>query len=268
MQVLTVCPNECVSLHVSTRVCVRTHVCVCVFEAEHNKYDQSTAPGARAQITEISLRHQGPMTNTQACTYISMCVCVRKISSVTKRRWQRAAIGAERSNPRLNRSAWLQCVRMCHKMSLERGHMTVTLISCSVPTFYLSQCCVCSHCRKLQPILNKSLVEGGKTAIPAILELFNCFSHHSSEKNASCSLINLRIWCFLQSIVTSNNEYLDFCLLVEKTLKDAVRLGESDEDFFESKKIIWRPINHGNNCWWQPLASLSVLLIYSILFSL
>lgn len=40
--------------------------------------------------------------------------------------------------------------------------------------------------------------------------------------------------------MTLNKESLDFGLLVEKTLqlKDVVRLGKSDEDFFESKKII------------------------------
>lgn len=65
----------CVSLHMSTRVCPR--VCVCEFEAVSMTRAQHLGP--ELKLLRSLLRHQGPMTNTQACTYISVCVCEKNL---------------------------------------------------------------------------------------------------------------------------------------------------------------------------------------------
>lgn len=89
--------------------------------------------------------------------HISVCVCVWRISNVTKRHRQKADMGANRSYPHLNRAAWLLHVRMCYESEYGRRHMTVTLVSWSVSTFYCSQHCVCWCQLELPRLVNESI---------------------------------------------------------------------------------------------------------------
>lgn len=138
------CCSECdwCGCSLPVQMCVCSHMspsmCLCAWGYNTASMTSALHLGLRLKLLEPLYVTQGQWRTLQH-TYICVCVCVWRISNVTKRHRQKADMGANRSYPHLNRAAWLLHVRMCYESEYGRRHMTVTWVSCSVSTFYRSQ---------------------------------------------------------------------------------------------------------------------------------